>query len=71
MYTEKLPSGCLTLLEICPDGSALLVPTSDVFTREELLLGDKTAVMIHGTEYRDNAMDGADRMRCHCPGLLN
>ncbi|WP_081665548.1 superoxide dismutase family protein [Mycobacterium sp. UM_CSW] len=41
-------SGDLTMLEVRQDGSAYLVTTSDAFTRDQLLAGDKTALMIHG-----------------------
>jgi Cu-Zn family superoxide dismutase len=50
-------SGDLTSLEVRQDGSGYLVTTTDAFTRDQLLAGDKTAVMIHGAEYSDNAMD--------------
>lgn len=56
-HTGTPPSGDLTLLEVRQDGSALLVTTSDAFTRDELLAGDKTALMIHGADYRDSAME--------------
>ncbi len=56
-HTGKPESGDLTNLEVRRDGSALLVTTTDAFTRDELLAGDKTALMIHGAEYSDNAME--------------
>jgi Cu-Zn family superoxide dismutase len=48
-------SGDLTMLEVRQDGSAYLVTTSDAFTRDQLLAGEKTALMIHGAG--DQAMD--------------
>jgi superoxide dismutase, Cu-Zn family len=56
-HTGMPESGDLTSLEVRRDGSAYLVTTTDAFTRDQLLAGDKTAVMIHGAEYSDNAMD--------------
>jgi Cu-Zn family superoxide dismutase len=50
-------SGDLTLLEVRQDGAAYLVTTTDAFTRDQLLAGDKTALMIHGTENSDQAME--------------
>jgi len=43
-------SGDLTMLEVRQDGSAYLVTTTDAFTRDELLAGDKTALIIHAAE---------------------
>jgi superoxide dismutase, Cu-Zn family len=56
-HTGMPESGDLTSLEVRQDGSAYLVTTTDAFTRDQLLAGDKTALMIHGAEYSDNAMD--------------
>jgi superoxide dismutase, Cu-Zn family len=50
-------SGDLTMFEVRQDGSGYLVTTTDAFTRDQLLAGDKTALMIHGAENSDNAMD--------------
>lgn len=50
-------SGDLSTLEVRQDGSAYLVTTSDAFTRDQLLAGDKTALMIHGAEGSDKAME--------------
>ena len=47
----------LTSLEVRQDGSAYLVTTSDAFTRDQLLAGEKTALMIHGPQNSDQAMD--------------
>ncbi|HTY30714.1 superoxide dismutase[Cu-Zn] [Mycobacterium sp.] len=56
-HTGMPESGDLTMLEVRQDGSAYLVTTSDAFTRDQLLAGDKTALMIHGAANTDNAMD--------------
>ena len=40
-------SGDLTSLEVRKDGSATLVTTTDAFTMEDLLGGEKTAIIIH------------------------
>jgi superoxide dismutase, Cu-Zn family len=55
-HTGKPESGDLTSLEVRSDGSAYLVTTTDAFTRDDLLAGNKTALMLHGTE--DSSMPG-------------
>lgn len=40
-------SGDLTSLQVRQDGSALLVTTTDAFTKDDLLAGDKTAIIVH------------------------
>ena len=55
-HTGKPESGDLTSLEVRQDGSAYLVTTTDAFTRDELLAGNKTALMLHGAEGGDMAM---------------
>ena len=49
-HTGKPESGDLTSLEVRQDGSAYLVTTTDAFTRDDLLAGNKTALMLHGAE---------------------
>ncbi len=56
-HTGLPESGDLTMLEVRQDGSAYLVTTTDAFTRDQLLAGDKTALMIHGVQNTDSAMD--------------
>ncbi|OBH89008.1 superoxide dismutase [Mycobacterium sp. E2989] len=56
-HTGKPESGDLTSLEVRSDGSAYLVTTTDAFNRDELLGGNKTALMLHGAENTDNAME--------------
>jgi Cu-Zn family superoxide dismutase len=56
-HSGKPESGDLTSLEVRQDGSAYLVTTTDAFTRDELLAGNKTALMIHGPQDGDMAMD--------------
>lgn len=60
-HTGKPESGNLTSLEVRQDGSAYLVTTSDAFTRDQLLAGDKTALMLHAAEYSANP---AERVAC-------
>lgn len=55
-HTGKPASGDLTSLEVRRDGSAYLVTTTDAFTREDLLAGDRTALMLHGADDGDQAM---------------
>lgn len=56
-HTGMPESGDLTMLEVRQDGSAYLVTTTDAFTRDQLLAGDKTALMIHGAQDTPGAMD--------------
>ena len=46
-HTGEPMSGDLTSLEVRKDGSALLVTTTDAFTKDDLLAGQGTAIMIH------------------------
>jgi Cu-Zn family superoxide dismutase len=62
-HTGKPESGDLTSLEVRQDGSAYLVTTTDAFTRDQLLAGDKTALMLHGAEGGDMAMS-MERVAC-------
>jgi len=66
-HTAKPESGDLTSLEVRSDGSAYLVTTTDAFTRDELLAGNKTALMLHGPEGGDMAMS-AERVACGVVG---
>jgi superoxide dismutase, Cu-Zn family len=63
-HTGKPESGDLTSLEVRSDGSAYLVTTTDAFTRDDLLAGNKTALMLHGTE--DSSMPGMAMERIAC-----
>jgi Cu-Zn family superoxide dismutase len=60
-HTGMPESGDLTSLEVRQDGSGYLVTTSDGFTRDQLLAGEKTALMIHGAEDTPGA---GDRIAC-------
>jgi Cu-Zn family superoxide dismutase len=55
-HTGMPESGDLSTFEVRQDGSGFLVTTSDAFTKDQLLGGDKTALMIHGADGSDNAM---------------
>jgi Cu-Zn family superoxide dismutase len=65
-HTGKPESGDLTSLEVRQDGSAYLVTTTDAFTRDQLLAGDKTALMLHGAEGGDMNMPGMAMERVAC-----
>ena len=72
-HTGKPESGDLTNLEVRSDGSAYLVTTTDAFTRDDLLTGNKTALMLHGTD--DSSMPGmagmaAERVACGVIGTV-
>lgn len=56
-HTGKPESGDLSTLQVRQDGSAYLVTTTDAFTRDDLLGGSNTAIMIHGAEDTDMAME--------------
>src|ERR1700744_2198865 len=62
-HTGKPESGDLTSLEVRSDGSAYLVTTTDSFTRDQLLAGNKTALMLHGPDNGDMAAS-MDRVAC-------
>lgn len=46
-HTGDPESGDLTSLQVRNDGAALLVTTTDAFTKEDLLSGNKTSIIIH------------------------
>ncbi|WP_428338592.1 superoxide dismutase family protein [Mycobacterium sp.] len=48
-------SGDLTSLEVRQNGAAYLVTTTDAFTRDDLLAGSKTAILLHGAEHSPDA----------------
>ena len=54
-HTGEPPSGDLSTLDVRKDGAAYLVTTTDAFTRDDLLGGNKTALMVHGGEYGPDA----------------
>ena len=47
-HTGPMASGDLPPLEVSPDGSGSLQTTTDAFTKDQLLAGKGTALMIHG-----------------------
>lgn len=65
-HTGKPESGDLASLEVRQDGSAYLVTTTDAFTRDALLAGNGTALMVHGADGSENAMD---RVACGVIGI--
>jgi Cu-Zn family superoxide dismutase len=54
-HTGEPASGDLSALQVRKDGAALLVTTTDAFTKDDLLAGNKTALMLHGAEYTSDA----------------
>ncbi|WP_082973748.1 superoxide dismutase family protein [Mycobacterium sp. E1386] len=56
-HAGKPESGDLTSLEVRSDGSAYLVTTTDAFNRDVLVGGEGKALMLHGAENTDNAME--------------
>ena len=54
-HTGEPPSGDLTSLQVRQDGAAYLVTTTDAFTRDNLLAGTKTAILLHGAEHSPDA----------------
>jgi Cu-Zn family superoxide dismutase len=60
-HAGEPPSGDLSTLEVRKDGAGYLVTTTDVFTRDDLLAGSKTALMVHGAE---NTPDAEKRVAC-------
>lgn len=46
-HTTEPESGDLTSLQVRKDGTGQLVTTTDAFTMEDLLSGEKTAIIIH------------------------
>jgi Cu-Zn family superoxide dismutase len=46
-HTGTPESGDLTSLQVRKDGAALLVTTTDAFTKQDLVSGAKTAIIIH------------------------
>jgi superoxide dismutase, Cu-Zn family len=54
-HTGEPPSGDLSTLDVRNDGAAYLVTTTDAFTRDDLLAGNKTALMVHGGEHGPDA----------------
>jgi superoxide dismutase, Cu-Zn family len=46
-HAAEPASGALTSLEVRKDGTGMLVTTTDAFTMDDLLTGEKTAIIIH------------------------
>ncbi len=60
-HTGEPMSGDLDPLEVRQDGAAYLVTTTDAFTRDDLLAGSKTAILLHGAE---GSPDAEKRFAC-------
>lgn len=52
-------SGDLSVLQVRKDGSGTLVTTTDAFTEEDLLSGEKTAIVIHAGAKNQPSMPSA------------
>ncbi len=63
-HTGEPMSGDLDSLEVRQDGAAYLVTTTDAFTRDDLLAGSKTAILVHGAEDSPGRRE-AIRLRRH------
>ena len=60
-------AGDLTLLQVRKDGSGTLVTTTDAFAMQDLLTGDKTAIIINaGAENPANITTGEPGKRLAC-----
>ena len=46
-HTGNPESGALTSVQVRKDGQAMLVTTTDAFTKDDLVSGNKTAIIIH------------------------
>jgi Cu-Zn family superoxide dismutase len=60
-HTGEPMSGDLDPLEVRQDGAGYLVTTTDAFTRDDLLAGTKTALLLHGVE---GSPDAEKRLAC-------
>jgi len=60
-HTGEPMSGDLDPLQVRQDGAAYLVTTTDAFTRDNLLAGSKTALLLHGAEH---GPDAEKRLAC-------
>ncbi len=65
-HTGEPMSGDLTSLEVRQNGAAYLVTTTDAFTRDDLLAGSKTAILLHGAE---GSPDAEKRFACGVIGV--
>ena len=60
-HTGEPMSGDLSPLQVRKDGGALLVTTTDAFTRDDLLAGNKTSFLVHGGQH---TQDVETRIAC-------
>jgi Cu-Zn family superoxide dismutase len=61
-HTGEPASGDLTSLEVRKDGAALLVTTTDSFTKDDLLSGNGTSLILHGSS--ESIGDAGKRVAC-------
>lgn len=68
-HTAEPASGDLPSLLVRKDGSGTLVTTTDAFAMEDLLTGQKTAIIIHaGADNSANAPSGRNNQTSGTPG---
>jgi len=68
-HTGEPASGALPSLQVRKDGSGTLVTTTDAFAMDDLLTGQKTAIIIHaGAENFANAASGRNSQTNGTPG---
>jgi len=60
-HTGQPPSGDLSSLPVQNDGSGSVVTVTNAFTRDDLLAGNKTAIVVHGAE---GSPDAEKRIAC-------
>jgi superoxide dismutase, Cu-Zn family len=54
-HTGEPPSGDLSSLPVQNDGAGSVVTVTNAFTRDDLLAGNKTAIVVHGPEHTPDA----------------
>ncbi|WP_406817275.1 superoxide dismutase[Cu-Zn] [Mycobacterium sp. M23085] len=68
-HTGEPASGALPSLQIRKDGSGALMTTTDAFAMQDLLTGQKTAIIIHaGAANFANAASGSNNQTSGTPG---
>jgi Cu-Zn family superoxide dismutase len=63
-HTGTPESGDLPPLQVGPDGSGSQQTTTDAFTRDQLLAGNGTALMVHGAGHSDMPGMAMERVAC-------
>jgi superoxide dismutase, Cu-Zn family len=60
-HTGEPPSGDLSSLPVQNDGAGSVVTVTNAFTRDDLLAGNKTAIVVHGAQ---GSPDAEKRIAC-------